>query len=625
MKFCLSAILVLLSSLLSFGQVVIKSLEFNTEQAASYQKNKFKTLAVGDTITLPLFDDFATSSVNPDSNLWMPNGGTYINNSYAINPPNFNVATFDGLQANGTPYSPGNPFTVGLADNLTSKPIDLSGLDDTATLCLRFYWQGDGIGEIADVNKDSLRLQFKNENGVWKTMWKGIADSTGFNFQLLKVKDTLYYFNGFQFRFQSFGRLSGSFDVWNVDYIYLDTGRLARDNWAPDLSFQTAPTRILKNYTAMPVKQYVANINGETADTIYVTVRSLLNRLFPFQDSVNYISDIKNNVFIDSIPDQSNLISQFSTFKLAHKVDKSKMPATFSEKIISTKFHLKKGQDPKKGQNYQYTVLADQQASHVDFTRNDSISSQTKITDYYSYDDGSAEFGFGVNQYLGRIALKYTLNVPDTLTHINIYFPRIGTSNNGQPLTLVIWKYIQVSGTNDSLVYAQSVLLTHSNELNRFITYKLDTPVPLPAGIFYVGYIQSSVNTLFTGFDKNIDTRSNIYYKVNNVWNQVTDESGSLMIRPVFGDPLVLGEKNEVTENDFKVFPNPSTGIVNIAGKVKLIRVSDITGKEILTQESDSNIETVHTLDLGFLPDGIYLLNLSDEKTSVVKRIVIAR
>src|SRR5436190_13461554 len=142
MKAILSIIIFYLSASHIYGQVSIQPLEYNPEQAESHRNNsRFKTLATGDTINLPFFDDFTSSSINPDTSRWVQNGGTYINHNYAINPPNFNVATFDGLQANGKPYNTSsNVFLINFADNLTSLPINLSVFQKNDSLNLRFFW-----------------------------------------------------------------------------------------------------------------------------------------------------------------------------------------------------------------------------------------------------------------------------------------------------------------------------------------------------------------------------------------------------------------------------------------------------------------------------------------------------
>ena len=51
--------------------------------------------------SLPFFDDF--SSNEKRDLLWLDDN-IFINNTYCISPPNYGVATFDGLDSVGLPY-----------------------------------------------------------------------------------------------------------------------------------------------------------------------------------------------------------------------------------------------------------------------------------------------------------------------------------------------------------------------------------------------------------------------------------------------------------------------------------------------------------------------------------------
>src|SRR5689334_10422909 len=65
-------------------------------------------------LTLPFWDDFSFTPVddpnNPNSNypldsLWEYSNSTWISSAAGINPPSINVATFDGVDSIGRPYS----------------------------------------------------------------------------------------------------------------------------------------------------------------------------------------------------------------------------------------------------------------------------------------------------------------------------------------------------------------------------------------------------------------------------------------------------------------------------------------------------------------------------------------
>jgi hypothetical protein len=611
------------------GQQKVTPLQFNSEQAEHYHKNSnLKIASVTDTINFPFFDDFTTSSVVPDTSRWMPNGGTYVNNSFAINPPNFNVVSFDGISSNGSPYDIGNGGTnTGLTDNLTSKPINLSVLKNGNVIHLRFYWQGDGLGESPDPTKDSIRLQLKNRNGNWDKVWSETADNTpGFQLQQIAISDSVkYFYNGFQFRFQSFGRRSGSFDVWNIDYIMLDTGMLASDNWTPDYSFVTTPPSLLNNYTAMPFSQFRLS---ELRDTVKVVIKSLNNKDSGAKivDRSGQVTNEKNGQILDTIPEKPPFfINAGSTYLYNWKIDKTVFSSLSSESIIKYKFTLDsvKG-NPRKDSLYDYFSPFDQLGkSRIDFQVNDSISRLTYLTDYFAYDDGSAEFGYGVNQFMGKIAVKFQLNEPDTLTHINICFPKMLKNWNGEPIVLLVWSDIQPGTANSTILYNETVVLKHSTSINSFESYQLSTPLYITSSVFYVGYQQALNEYIFAGFDKNNDHRDKIFYSVNGLWFEENDDSGSVMIRPVFRSKTVTSTFKKSEALEAEVFPNPTSGECFISGEVTLVNIYDISGKLLSSESFPLHRNEIKSIDISFLPDGFYFVHLSNGERKTVKKIIL--
>src|SRR5690242_18625993 len=87
----------------------------------------FRLLAQATTpLALPFFDDFAQYN-RLDTLKWLPGSSVYINNNYSKTPITRNIATFNGILANGNinPAMVTNPAQV---DVLTSQRINLSNL-----------------------------------------------------------------------------------------------------------------------------------------------------------------------------------------------------------------------------------------------------------------------------------------------------------------------------------------------------------------------------------------------------------------------------------------------------------------------------------------------------------------
>ncbi|GIS08032.1 MAG: hypothetical protein CM15mP112_01440 [Flavobacteriales bacterium] len=85
---------------------------------------------------------------------------------YSIEPQQL-VATFDGLDSNGFAYSINISNPEGYADTLMSLEIKMNNIDSAYFL---FYYQPQGLGDAPEVS-DSLILEFKNNNNIWKKVW----------------------------------------------------------------------------------------------------------------------------------------------------------------------------------------------------------------------------------------------------------------------------------------------------------------------------------------------------------------------------------------------------------------------------------------------------------------------
>ncbi|MCC7222735.1 MAG: T9SS type A sorting domain-containing protein [Chitinophagales bacterium] len=133
------------------------------------------------TIAVPFTEDFSASSVVPDARYWA-SGCVLINDSYVAQPFTSGVATFDGLDCVGQPYTPvptGAELIDGNADVLTSHPacmatstpdlaprdtlkllsssiVQLSGLitigSNPVDVSGTYYWVGDELYAIDQLN-----------------------------------------------------------------------------------------------------------------------------------------------------------------------------------------------------------------------------------------------------------------------------------------------------------------------------------------------------------------------------------------------------------------------------------------------------------------------------------------
>ncbi|NRA12301.1 MAG: T9SS type A sorting domain-containing protein [Crocinitomicaceae bacterium] len=101
--------------------------------------------------------------------------------------------------------------------------------------------------------------------------------------------------------------------------------------------------------------------------------------------------------------------------------------------------------------------------------------------------------------------------------------------------------------------------------------------------------------------------------------NYFSNWSFAPAVRANFNQELSLMEQ---ANSEFLIFPNPSTGIVNISdgnSGEKSVQVLDLFGKIIFTGKMTSQL----SIDLSAFKAGIYFISVSDNSTSSVKRIVL--
>ena len=584
------------------------------------------------TLNLPFFEDFA--SVRKTDTVWQKNVGVYINNTLGINAPTLNVASFDGVDGNGVPYNLTSNLAQGGADTLVSCPIDLSGLTASDNIYLSFAWQAEGLGEFPDT-EDSLQLQFKDVTGAWVSVWSQMggdsllnlgADYTQeFKSEILAVTDANYLHDAFQFRFIVFARISGSYDTWNLDDVFLDKNRNANDLARNDIALSQAPNSLLKRYNAMPLNQYLANAANETADNITAKAFNLnaLGSGFALFNFDVVIEDTISNTFIATLNDQPT--GDF--FPAGTSKD---MTATFNPALLDP-FRNSGGVALK----YRFRSFLDI-SNRNDIDQNDTVSRVTVLSDYYAYDDGSAEFLAGINQNRGQVAYRYVVNEPDSLTDVQMYITRLNKDLAGQTFIFKVWAN---ENGKPGAVLTQKILSianVYAPGINQFVSIKSAleqaqdrfTPLYIQDTVF-IGWQQTSDDLLAVGLDKNTDTSDEIYFNLSGEWVQNTEPLGSLMLRPVFGQVSITGvEPPRLDPSSVKVYPNPAReATLYIEGlPLQQVKIVSLQGEVVKTIVLDNKGAKKHSIDINDLPPGTYLLHCLDSQgRGVGKRVVILK
>jgi hypothetical protein len=601
-------------------------------------------------ISLPFVEDFyyATTNQYPDQNKW-EDSTVYVNTGMGIAPPSIGVATFDGLNKHGYPYNPtlANLTLSYPADVLTSKPINLKTvgqhtLDPQSDhVALSFYYQARGNGDSPEP-ADSLLVDFYRPNAhpdtAWKQVWfsRGNANSnindTVFKRAFIRIKDTAYFHEGFRFRFRNWASVTGNFDHWHVDYIFLDRNRgdSLADTVRKDISIAYVPTSFLKNYSEMPFQQYQSH---EMAQNISVKIRN--------NDALRVNMGYQYKVYDDQQNEVFNYNGQFQNLNPFLKNSYSPPGYGYSSAgppappPVADAFVLP---NPPLTINYRikHFIFLNDNSSDI-LSENDTIIQHHNFRDFYAFDDGSAEAGYYVNTPLAKIAVKVTTNTPDTLQALRIYFDPAGnvssisnTATSVHNFTLNVWSLGPNGGPGtllmqDSVRQIPQYLQTGFKQIPE---YRLRRPFPMAPGTYFFG-IQQASNPLVIGFDKNYVRNTSLYYDAGSGWTQ-SSEKGSIMIHPLFRNviPEIVG-LNEHTlsqQHRFRVYPNPASEQLTItaldppaAGETGY-RIFNTTGQLVLEGLLEGSEQSIST---GQLSQGLYVLVLTGQGNVIHRQKLI--
>ncbi|MDP2189633.1 MAG: T9SS type A sorting domain-containing protein [Sphingobacteriaceae bacterium] len=579
------------------AQEVITPLASNPLQA-QYNAN-FRIANRLDTINLPFVDDFSGSQVTPSATRWTDRF-VYVNTDMAEAPPTLGVATFDGLNQFGVAYDIFSPTASGVADRLTSQAINLGADDAADSIYLSFFWQPAGLCDPPEAT-DSLTLEFFGRDGDWYSVWRVTGTSNRpFRQQLVRVGDSLFFHQGFRFRFTSYGNLTGNVDVWHLDYVRLARNRTSVDTAITDVGFKLRPSSLLNVYQEMPFKQFKADSARYKALNHTVLARNL-----GADRNVAYKFTTRNFLNGDVVVDAA--FQNISPFSGSSDVTFSfpSFPINISNSDSLT---------------LQTTYLL--QNSPDFLARNDTVRRFQRFWNHYAFDDGTAETGYGLNIIGGSIAYKFYVTTPDTLRGMWMYFTQAAENASLELFNLKVWSFIgenQFTGSESLLRQQELLRPRYADSIGQFMYYALDTPVVVRDS-FYVGWQQLTPRLLNIGLDRNNNPQGVKWFNTQGQWNPSLI-TGAWMIRPVLGGPLVYPTAlPTITNLRMQLYPNPASDFIILRCEcaVKQWNIKDMTGRVVA---SGSQIDS--PILVGDLPIGMYVVELHDQRQLVSRQKLI--
>ena len=590
------------------GTAQLKITSVSPPQSGNEHESKARIME--DTLSLPVWDDFSYGGGFPDADIWINSPNVLINYSLGIKPPTLGVATFDGATGNGGIYN-SNQEAVGIADSLVSKPIDLSTLGPTEinSVYLSFFWQFYGFPEIPDA-EDSLRLFFKNQQNEWEVIDvfdrdRAIASDT-FQQVIYKVEPRFLH-TAFQFKFENKARLSGSYDSWHIDYVYLNKGRTVNDLAYIDRAITNPPDYIFNGYSAVPIEQFVTDPDKYLIQS-KVDIYNLDDLLQPIEYTAIIRDTYDKSIIYDTLNYNTEVNPPLQGLQrrtlYTNELDVDKLDLTSDSIFLTMDFYISSGDTISEGV--------------IDYRVNDTTTFDYTLTNFFATDDGTAEFGLGLEQLDGQLAYMFVMDAPDVINRVDIHFPNIGRDQAGTAFSLRVWRRL-TDNPDDLLFERQDMAITPISSFNEFQTITLSDIYVTDT--FYVGYEQRTNLFMAVGFDKQHDAGERIFYNVLGEWIPNTDHQGSLMIRPYFGDrePTGIDEESIIKP---KIYPNPTTGIIRIEGHFEELTVYDLLGNMLIkTNESGDLIDC----DLSNFKEGLYIIRVSSGGKIFTEKILKLR
>lgn len=545
--------------------------------------------------TLPFFDDFSKASAATEGTPWLLQGAL-VNQGYDLFPPTLGMVTLDAYDAEGRLY----PATVGdlyYGDTLTSPWVRLDSLFEPYaraltvgdSIYLSFYYLPGGgsgnmwerIGDSPDP-QDSLVLEFYNpRRDCWQQVWgrDGVPVDTllaqtgcGWQYVQVPITDSVYLQSDFRFRFRNYCSLDnmskpgllGNADQWNVDYILLDVDRRAGDRFTRDVAFVTPATSLLRQYQAMPASQFQPS---DMADSISVTITNLFSQELAANYGYRVLSSdgrVLHNYEggLDNVP----------VFWPAQQYQSAPGHASPSVDFV---FPVQSGQP----ESFSIVHGVREGVSGDGYPQNDTIRFVQVFDDYYAYDDGFPENGYGITSTgKPQLACRFNLHVEDTLTAVDLYFNRTYSDGNaGTRFLLTVWD--DDDGRPGNIIYQDEQRRRPQFQgFNQYVRYVLEAPLVCD-GIIYVGLEQTSSDYLNIGFDRNCDASQHLFYLTGVEW-QRSILRGALMLRPYFGSRALVGVEPAPATPPLRVIVKDHSVYVENA-EPNQVRVYDLMGRQV--------------------------------------------
>jgi len=473
---------------------------------------------------------------------------------------------------------------------------------------------------------------YGTNNGAWKEVWAvgGFADPTGYTGDFSYVtlsfdKFAEYLVDGFRFRFVNLATLSNSptharnADYFNIDQIYIDVDRADKMDY-PDVAFSKPLVSFLKDYYSVPFSHFESrqsiynesvyffrchNFDRQTRKVKYAMAVDRLFEPFTSEEIGLYETDLPGRTIVDDTLNLSRFLNPIDVYL------EDAGTRTEAEYLVKMYFE---------------DDVAD---SHRPYRFNDTLNFVQSFGNYYAYDDGTSEAGYGVRgERSMAVAQKFTIYERDTLRAVSFFFNQTLDDPNliAKRFKLAVWKDNGKGQPGDLLYESPSTewVDTDVSERNQFQTIFLEPDGNLIVeGTIHIGWTQTTDFLLNVGVDLNRKVANKVNYRFGETWTSAYVKN-PLMIHAHVGSKFELSTsaKNEhdLAEN-IAIYPTfANNELLYVAGaRSAEIHIYSLLGALVFLADADGGV-----IDISVVPSGMYIVYIVEQgKVLATEKIIV--
>ena len=436
---------------------------------------------------------------------------------------------------------------------------------------------------------------------------------------MIPINDLQYFKDCFYFRFYNYASIvssslpsnRGNEDNWNIDLVYLNMNRTIADPSYPMLTFSGQRPSFINRYLAVPYSQYRINPSSFIKEQLALDVTNLDKET---HQATYYYS-------VEQIGGSQYYERHLHTVEINPYLQSGFLNCPTSGESPACPFV---------GQLFALDPLIDS-ASYLikhyiyDSTCNpplvDSMVYRQGFYNYYAYDDGIPEMGYGVEPANGQFAMRFDMAQPEKIYGVQLLFNRTLNDANMKYFDIVIWKDQNGKPGDEIYRFPNQRPEWDEGQPYRFTYYKFDSS-PTLSGTFYIGLVQQSNGLINIGFDATNDNSQYCFYNVNGAW-MPSQTKGTLMIRPVVGKSYYIG-LDETEARQMELYPNPASEVLHINGlesnQASQICIYDLTGKRVYQSSFEEEIPVAN------FNNGMYFISVTTSDGQVfTQKFIISK